>query len=96
MKTRPRSRGRLGLNGNKVWCSSRTSPTASSLLARTDENVEAPPGLSCSSSAKAAGHAHHAIPKLGMRALGSCQVALRDVFVPDADVLGELGQGWYT
>ena len=35
------------------------------------------------------------IPKLGMRALGSCQVALRDVFVPDADVLGEIDQGWH-
>jgi alkylation response protein AidB-like acyl-CoA dehydrogenase len=34
------------------------------------------------------------IPKLGMRALGSCQVTLRDVFVPDADVLGEVDQGW--
>jgi acyl-CoA dehydrogenase len=34
------------------------------------------------------------IPKLGMRALGSCQVSLRDVFVPDEDVLGEVDEGW--
>ncbi len=29
-----------------------------------------------------------------MRALGSCQVALTDVFVSDEDVLGEVDQGW--
>jgi alkylation response protein AidB-like acyl-CoA dehydrogenase len=33
--------------------------------------------------------------KLGMRSIGSCQVNLRDVFVPDADVLGEPGKAWY-
>ena len=34
------------------------------------------------------------IPKLGMRDVGSCQVGLRDVFVADADILGEVDQGW--
>jgi alkylation response protein AidB-like acyl-CoA dehydrogenase len=34
------------------------------------------------------------IPKLGMRALGSCEVSFEDVFVPDADVLGEVDGGW--
>jgi alkylation response protein AidB-like acyl-CoA dehydrogenase len=29
-----------------------------------------------------------------MRSLGSCEVQLVDVFVPDEDVLGEVGRGW--
>ena len=35
------------------------------------------------------------LPKLGMRAMGSCSVTYDDVFVPDADVLGEPGKAWY-
>ena len=34
------------------------------------------------------------IPKIGMRSLGSCEVVFDDVFVPEADVLGEAGEGW--
>jgi hypothetical protein len=29
-----------------------------------------------------------------MRSLGSCEVVFDDVFVPEADVLGEAGEGW--
>jgi len=29
-----------------------------------------------------------------MRSLGSCEVVFDDVFVPEADVLGEVGEGW--
>jgi len=29
-----------------------------------------------------------------MRSLGSCQVTFQDVFVPDENVIGEVGQGW--
>ena len=35
------------------------------------------------------------IPKLGMRAVGSCEVFLDDVFVPDRYVVGEPGMGFY-
>ena len=34
------------------------------------------------------------IPKLGMRALGSCDVFLDDVFVPDENLLGQPDQAW--
>jgi acyl-CoA dehydrogenase len=34
------------------------------------------------------------IPEIGMRSLGSCEVVFDDVFVPEADVLGEVGEGW--
>jgi len=43
---------------------------------------------------KADGFSATPIPKLVMRALGSCQVSLRDVFVPDADLFGEVDAGW--
>ena len=36
------------------------------------------------------------LPKLGMRAMGSCSVTYDDVFVPDEDVLGEPGKAWYA
>jgi alkylation response protein AidB-like acyl-CoA dehydrogenase len=35
------------------------------------------------------------LPKLGMRAMGSCQVIIDNVFVPDELVLGEPGRAWY-
>ena len=35
------------------------------------------------------------IPKLGMKAFGSCDVFLDDVFVSDGDVLGEPDRAWY-
>ena len=35
------------------------------------------------------------MPKLGMRCVGSCSVHLDNVFVPDAFLLGEPGNGWY-
>jgi alkylation response protein AidB-like acyl-CoA dehydrogenase len=34
------------------------------------------------------------IPKLGMRAVGSCEVFLDDVFVPDRLVVGAVNEGW--
>jgi acyl-CoA dehydrogenase len=45
--------------------------------------------------AKADGVSISEIPKLGMRAIGSCDVGLDDVFVPDDLVLGEPGRAWY-
>jgi alkylation response protein AidB-like acyl-CoA dehydrogenase len=35
------------------------------------------------------------LSKLGMRAIGSCQVNLKNVFVPDELLLGEPGNAWY-
>jgi acyl-CoA dehydrogenase len=37
----------------------------------------------------------HEISKLGMRSIGSCDVFLEDVFVPDELMLGEEGRAWY-
>jgi acyl-CoA dehydrogenase len=67
------------------------------LLARTEANVEKRhQGVSLFLlPARAEGVSVREIPKLGMRALGSCDVFLEDVFVPDELLLGEEGRAWY-
>src|SRR5437763_287108 len=35
------------------------------------------------------------LPKLGMRSMGSCEVGMNNVLIPDALVLGEPGKAWY-
>lgn len=35
------------------------------------------------------------IPKIGRHAVASCEVFFNDVFVPDSEVVGEVGQGFY-
>ena len=92
-----RADGGWVINGSKTWCTSAQVANYILLLARTDRNVEKrhqgvtlflvptdTDGVSISD-----------IPKLGMRALGSCDVGLNDVFVPDELVLGEPGRAWY-
>jgi acyl-CoA dehydrogenase len=98
MKTRAEKvDGGWKINGAKVWCSSAHVADYILLLARTDENVvKRHQGVTLFLlDAKAEGVHIRELAKLGMRAIGSCQVTLRDAFVPDADVLGEPGQAWY-
>src|SRR3954453_22744 len=96
MKTRAtRTEGGWLLNGNKVWSTLAHVADRVIVLARTSEHAKPSRGLSMFIVRQGApGFTATPIPKLGMRALGSCQVALRDVFVPDADVLGEIDKGW--
>jgi acyl-CoA dehydrogenase len=98
MKTRAEKvDGGWKINGAKVWCSSAHVADYILLLARTDDNVaKRHQGVTLFLlDAKAEGVHIRELAKLGMRAIGSCQVTLRDVFVPDADVLGDPGQAWY-
>jgi alkylation response protein AidB-like acyl-CoA dehydrogenase len=85
------------INGNKTWCSSAHVADYILLLARTDRDVaKRHQGLTLFLvPGKAEGVQVSEIPKLGMRSLGSCDVGLTDVFVPDELVLGEPGQAWY-
>jgi acyl-CoA dehydrogenase len=85
------------VNGNKTWCSSAHVADFILLLARTDKNVEKRHhGVTLFLlPARAEGVTISEIPKLGMRAIGSCDVGLDDVFVPDDLVLGEPGRAWY-
>jgi acyl-CoA dehydrogenase len=85
------------INGSKTWCSSAHVADYILLLARTDRDVEKRhQGLTLFMlPANSDGVTVNDIPKLGMRSLGSCDVGLDDVFVPDELVLGEPGRAWY-
>jgi acyl-CoA dehydrogenase len=85
------------INGSKTWCSSAHVADYILLLARTDRNVEKRhQGLTLFIlPAKSEGVVATDIPKLGMRSLGSCDLGLNDVFIPDEYVLGEPGRAWY-
>lgn len=85
------------VNGQKIWSTAAHVADYLLLLARTDQNVTKKtdgttlflvPG-------KAEGVTARQIPKLGMRGVGSCEVFLDNVFVPDDLVLGEPGKAWY-
>jgi acyl-CoA dehydrogenase len=91
------ARGGWVINGSKTWCSSAHVADYILLLARTDRDVaKRHQGLTLFIlDAKADGVTVNDIPKLGMRSLGSCDVGLNDVFVPDENVLGEPGRAWY-
>ncbi|WP_449472815.1 acyl-CoA dehydrogenase family protein [Sphingobium chungangianum] len=86
------------LNGAKMWTTSAKAADRLLVLARTDKNVEKKHhGLTMFFvDAKSPGITASLLPKLGMRAMGSCEVHYEDVFVPDEDVLGEPGQAWYA
>jgi acyl-CoA dehydrogenase len=98
MKTRAtKVDGGWEVNGTKTWCSSAHVADYILLLARTDDAVEKRhQGVTLFLlPAKSDGVRITELPKLGMRAIGSCQVELSDVFVPDENVLGEPGKAWY-
>ena len=85
------------INGAKMWTTGAKAADRLLLLARTDKNVEKRhQGLTLFFvDAKSPGITATLLPKLGMRAMGSCSVAYDDVFVPDEDVLGKPGNAWY-
>ena len=86
------------LNGAKMWTTGAKAADRLLVLARTDRQVEKKHhGLTMFFvDAKTPGITASLLPKLGMRAMGSCEVHYEDVFVPDEDVLGEPGQAWYA
>jgi acyl-CoA dehydrogenase len=96
MKTRAtRVDGGWTISGNKIWSTLSHVADVVVVLARTSDHEKPSRGLTMLMVRKGAeGFDAKPIPKLGMRALGSCQVTMRDVFVPDSDVLGEVDQGW--
>jgi acyl-CoA dehydrogenase len=96
MKTRARRvDGGWRISGTKIWSTLAHVADRLFLVARTSEGRRPHEGVTvflC--DAKADGVSATPIPKLGMRALGSCEVVLDDVFVADEDVLGEVDRGW--
>lgn len=85
------------LNGQKTWSTGAYVADYLLLLARSDD---APAKQSEGTTLflvprEQDGVEVRTIPKLGMKAFGSCDVFLDDVFVSDEDVLGEPGRAWY-
>jgi alkylation response protein AidB-like acyl-CoA dehydrogenase len=85
------------INGSKTWCTSAHVSDYILLIARTDLEVEKRHhGVSLFLlPAKSQGITLTPIPMLGMRALGSFELDLDKVFVPDELLLGEPNKAWY-
>jgi alkylation response protein AidB-like acyl-CoA dehydrogenase len=97
MQTRAtRTDGGWLVNGTKIWSTMAHVADLLLLVVRTEAAVARPSEgitiLLC--DAKQPGVRATPIPKLGMRSLGSCEVQLQDVYVPDENVLGEPNNGW--
>jgi alkylation response protein AidB-like acyl-CoA dehydrogenase len=84
------------INGAKIWSTMAHVADMLLLIARSNDDVAKPShGLTVfMCDAKAEGVKATKIPKIGMRSLGSCEVQLNDVFIPDENVIGEVDQGW--
>ncbi len=83
------------LNGAKMWSTTAHVADRIMVLARTAELAKPSDGLTVFLvDGKAPGLTATPIPKIGMRSLGSCEVGFKDVFVADADILGEVDAGW--
>jgi butyryl-CoA dehydrogenase len=84
------------INGAKMWTTAAKAADRLLVLARSDRNAaKKHHGLSAFFvDARSPGITASLLPKLGMRAMGSCEVHYDNVFVPDSDVLGEPGKAW--
>jgi acyl-CoA dehydrogenase len=83
------------LRGTKIWSTTAHVADRIMVTARTSEEAKPSQGLTIFLVDRTSpGLTATPIPKIGMRSLGSCEVVFDDVFVPAADVLGEVGQGW--
>jgi alkylation response protein AidB-like acyl-CoA dehydrogenase len=85
------------INGQKIWSTAAHVSQYLMLVARTDPNAAKPArGVTIFLVPNPSeGLEVRQIPKVGMRSVGSCEVFLDDVFVPDCQVVGEVDQGWY-
>lgn len=84
------------INGAKMWTTAARAADRLLVLCRSDRNAaKKHHGLTAFFvDAKSPGITATLLPKLGMRAMGSCSVTYDDVFVPDEDVLGEPHKAW--
>ena len=83
------------IRGNKIWSTTAHVADRIMVTARTSKSEKPSRGLSIFLVRRdSPGLTATPIPKIGMRALGSCEVSFEDVFVPDADLLGQVDQGW--
>lgn len=85
------------ITGQKIWSTAAHVSQYLMLVARTDPNAAKPAkGVTIFLVPNPSeGLEVRQIPKVGMRSVGSCEVFLDDVFVPDTQVVGDVNQGWY-
>lgn len=85
------------VTGQKMWSTGAKQADHLLLLARSGDPERPggrPPTTLLLVPTDAAGIEMRYIPKIGMRAVGSCEVFLDDVFVPDEQLLGEPHRGF--
>jgi acyl-CoA dehydrogenase len=85
------------LNGHKTWCTSAHVSDLVLLLARTKSDVKRKhEGVTLFLvSPKTEGVTLRPLTTLGMRGLGTFDMVLEDVFVPDDRLLGEPDEAWH-
>ncbi|GIU93487.1 MAG: acyl-CoA dehydrogenase [Acidimicrobiia bacterium] len=85
------------ITGQKIWSTAAHVADYLLLLARTERNPEK---KSAGTTVflvprDQEGITTRQIPKIGMRAVGSCEVFLENAWCPDENVLGEVGRGFH-
>lgn len=89
--------GGYRITGSKIWSTAAHVSDYLMLIARSDpEAKRKSEGITIFLVPNPSeGLTTRQIPKVGMKSVGSCEVFLDEVFVPDELVVGEPGQGWY-
>ncbi|RHW28378.1 acyl-CoA dehydrogenase [Nocardioides immobilis] len=84
------------VRGQKIWSTAAHVSDYLLVLAKSDPDAERPSrGMTLFLIPNPSkGLEIRQIPKLGMRAVGSCEVFLDDVFVPDEYIVGDVHDGW--
>ena len=85
------------ITGSKIWSTAAHVSDYLMLIARTDDNPEKKSlGTTVFLVPRdQEGIETRQIPKIGMRAVGSCEVFLDNAWVSDENVLGEVGRGFH-
>jgi acyl-CoA dehydrogenase len=92
-----RVEGGWRVNGQKMWCTGAREASYLLLLTRSGEPATAggrPPTTLLLVPTDSPGIDMRPIPKLGMRAIASCEVFLDEVFVAESQLLGEEHHGF--
>jgi acyl-CoA dehydrogenase len=94
-----RTNGGWLLNGRKIWLTKAHISTSALVLARTSaigETKRAIDGLSLFVvDLDPATVSVSLIPKMGRNCVGSCEVVFENTFIPDENLVGDVGKGFY-
>jgi acyl-CoA dehydrogenase len=87
--------GGFVINGAKIWSTMAHVSDYLLLLAKTADSEKSSFGKTLFLvPTNQPGVVSTPIPKMGMRCVASCEVQLKDAFVPDTHVIGEVDRGW--